>query len=147
MLKEYSGVSQHAGEAFRRFFWDDYLQLYVWFDPDQRIVGFELSYDTLEDFRAFRWSPERGVQHYRVDDGECRPMRKGVPILQVDDSSVDRRIDAEFAVRSGAVEPEISGFVSARLSEYLTASPPPSAHRGDGTNHTQPDRSLRSDVI
>jgi hypothetical protein len=126
MLKEFSRVSQHAGESFRRLFWDDYLQLYVWFDPEQRIVGFELSYDLANDWRAFRWKPEHGVEHFRVDDGENRANKKGVPLLHADDTCVDHRIEAEFAERGGGVEPEITGFVSANLSEYLARYPPSS---------------------
>lgn len=123
MLKEYAGVSQHAGESFRRLFWDDYFQLYVWFDSEQRIVGFELSYDLANDCRAFRWKPDRGVEHYRVDDGEGRAIRKGVPILHADDTCVDHRIATEFTERSGGIALEITALVGEKLRDYLHRLP------------------------
>lgn len=119
MLKEYEKVRQHAGESFRRLFWDDYLQLYVWFDTRQQIVGFELSYDLLNDFRAFRWKPERGVEHYRVDSGEGRAQKNDAPILHADSSRIDPRIAAEFAARSQTLDPRIADLVHAQLRNYL----------------------------
>jgi len=119
MLREHVGVRQHAGESHRRFFWDDYLQLYVWFDEDERIVGFELSYDLTSDYRAFRWKPADGVEHYRVDDGEGRAMKKAVPVMRVDRSGIDPDILVEFTARSESISPEISLLVKQRLREFL----------------------------
>lgn len=129
MLNEYKEVRQHAGEAFRRLFWDDYLQLYLWFDDHQRIVGFELSYDLSDDFRAFRWNPDTGVVHYRVDDGESRAMKKGIPILRQDRSAVDPSVLAELVARSESLEPEIARLVTTKLEEFLAHhSADPSEH-------------------
>ena len=131
MLNEYKEVRQHAGEAFRRLFWDDYLQLYVWFDDHQQIVGFELSYDLTDDFRAFRWNPDTGVVHYRVDDGESRAMKKGIPILRQDRSAVDRSIFAELVARSETLEPEIARLVTSKLEEFLARHSADPAGRHD----------------
>lgn len=121
MLKEYQGVRQHPGEATRRLFWDDYLQLYVWVSDPGEIVGFELSYDLQEDFRAFRWSPEAGIEHYRVDDGEGRALKKSVPVLNRDRASLDPAVLEEFIARSVALEGTITQLVASKLQDFLSS--------------------------
>lgn len=120
MLTELHGVRQHPGEAPRRAFWDDYFQLYVWLEKQAEIIGFELSYDLLDNCRAFRWTPGDGIQHYRVDDGEDRAMKKAIPILRPDHSSIDPHVLQEFDRRSAELEPSIRKLVAAKLQELLT---------------------------
>jgi hypothetical protein len=119
MLQERPNVSQHRGEPRRRFFFDDYLQLYTWTDPQGRLVAFELAYDLWRDARAFRWQIERGMEHYRIDDGESRAFRKSVPILRPDRSHIDRRLRQEFLRRGVLLEPSVAAVVLWELDRFL----------------------------
>lgn len=131
MLKEHRSVRQHAGESFRRLFWDEFLQLYVWFDESKQIVGFELVYDLADDYRAFRWRTDQGIEHYRVDDGESRAMKKAAPVLRMDRSAIEPGILAEYMARSEYLEPEITHLVTEKLQDFLTSF---ASERSDGTD-------------
>jgi hypothetical protein len=119
MLKEILDVRQHPEEPFRRYFWDEYLELWVWLDEQRQVIGFELSYDLRGEGRAFRWLHDGGMRHYLVDDGEARGMKKSIPVLRSGGAPVDRRIDEEFAGRCEKIDAEIARVVQARLQEYL----------------------------
>jgi hypothetical protein len=45
MLKEVRDVRQVPGDARRRVFFAEDLDLTVWFDRDDAVMGFELCYD------------------------------------------------------------------------------------------------------
>ncbi|MGV3724630.1 MAG: hypothetical protein ACO1SX_27350 [Actinomycetota bacterium] len=121
MLKELTNPRQHPGEPRRRLYWDDYLQLCVWFDPQDAPLGFELSYDPAGDCRAFRCMPGPEVEHYAVDDGESRALRKAIAILHADRSHINREIHHEFRNRNREIEPEIAEIVQQKLEDYLAA--------------------------
>lgn len=121
MLREQPHVSQHRGEPRRRFFFDDYLQLYTWTDSQGRVVAFELSYDVWREARAFRWQLGCGMEHYRVDDGESRAFRKSVAILRPDHSHMDVHLGEEFLRRGGNLDPGLSAIVLRELDRFLTA--------------------------
>ena len=85
MLKEMPEARQVPGDAARRVFFSENLDLTVWFDERDDILGFELCYDKGKNERAVRWSREQGFLHQKVDDGENRPGRyKATPILVPD---------------------------------------------------------------
>lgn len=123
MLREKLNVSQHPGEPRRRFFWDEYLQLYVWSDEHDRPIAFELSYDMRGQSRAFRWDPRRGTSHYRVDEGEGKPMKRASALLRADRASADPRITRDFQARSEGIDPQVAALVLEKLEEYLTTIP------------------------
>lgn len=135
MLKELRNPKQHPGEPCRRLFWDDYLQLCVWVDAQNAPLGFELSYDLAGDCRAFRCMPGPEVEHYAVDDGESRTLRKAIAILRVDRSRINHEIPHVFRCRSQDLEPVIAGLVQRTLEHYLATVAPasPGAAAGSGT--------------
>jgi hypothetical protein len=76
MLKEVRDVRQVPGDARRRVFFAEGLDLTVWFDRDGAVMGFELCYDKGKNERAVRWKSGQGFVHQKVDDGENRPDNK-----------------------------------------------------------------------
>lgn len=45
MLREIRNVKQIPGQGARRWFNDEHLDLFVWYDADGRILGFQLCFD------------------------------------------------------------------------------------------------------
>src|SRR5512137_883623 len=98
MLKEVRDVRQVPGDARRRAFFAEDLDLTVWFERDDSILGFELCYDKGTNERAVRWNRHEGFLHQKVDDGENRPGRyKSTPILLPDGLFPAKKISRLFA--------------------------------------------------
>jgi hypothetical protein len=55
MLREISAVRQDQADLRRRWFQDDYFDLFVWVAPEGGIVAFQLAYDRGGDERVLGW--------------------------------------------------------------------------------------------
>jgi hypothetical protein len=125
MLREICDVRQVPGEPKRRWFSDETLDLIVWLDERQEILGFQLCYDKTGNQRALTWRRDGGYSHQRVDDGEWRPGKyKQSPILLADGRCDMTALAAEFSRRAQSIEPAIVAFVQARLGQAGPAEPP-----------------------
>jgi hypothetical protein len=119
MLKEVRNVRQVPGDARRRFFSSAGLDLTVWFDDRDDILGFELCYDKGLNERALRWNRVDGFLHLKVDDGENRPARyKGTPILVLDGVFSAKKISRLFLDSSRDMDRSIADFILRKLCEY-----------------------------
>ena len=67
MLNEIKDVTQYETGKHRRWFHDDYFDLYTWETPDGTLQGFQLCYAKASKERALRWSPEAGYSHEGVE--------------------------------------------------------------------------------
>jgi len=119
-MREIANVRQRTGESRRRWFYDDYFELVVWFREAGAITQFELSYDLDRDWRAIRWKEGTACTHYRVDDGEDRPHRNAAPMLRTTSGGPPDEVFTRFAARCspGGLEAEIGEFVVGRLGEW-----------------------------
>ena len=121
MLREFPNVRQIEGESRRRWFYDDYFDLIVWFNEQEDIVGFELCYDILRAQRALTWHSDTGFSHHRVDNGESRPGKlKASPVLLSNGLFEHEKIAIKFKNASENIEETISTFVYKKLLEYPT---------------------------
>ncbi len=119
MLKEILDVRQVPGDARRRMFFSEDLDLTVWFDHRGGILGFELCYDKGKNERAVRWNREQGFLHQKVDDGESRPGRhKATPILVPDGVFPVKKISRLVHENSRDIDQSIADFVYRKLLEY-----------------------------
>jgi len=119
MLKEVDEVRQIPGDARRRVFSSEDLDLTVWIDERDGITGFELCYDKETNERAVRWSREEGFLHQKVDDGENRPGRyKSTPILVPDGVFPAQRISRLFQENSRDIDQSFVKFIYRKLLEY-----------------------------
>jgi len=119
MLKEILDVRQVPGDAHRRVFFSDDMDLTVWFDGRDDILGFELSYDKEKNERAVRWNREEGFLHQKVDDGENRPGRyKSTPILVPDGVFPAQKISRLFQENSRDIDQSFANFIYRKLLEY-----------------------------
>ena len=119
MLREISKVRQLPGQSRRRWFTDPHMDLTVWLDEADGIVGFELTYDKPRAERAVTWRERSGVSHQGVDDGEGRPGKyKQTPILVADGALNAWRLCARFRCAGDELPGEILALVCRQLTHY-----------------------------
>ena len=120
MLREIRGVEQRDPQRMKRWFQDDYFDLFVWQDAAGDVRRFQLCYerDTRRE-RAFEWLGGRGFQHLLV-----RQRYSGSPGR---DQSGDMALDGvlpyvalkdRFAGAARSLPPELSGFIEDKLREF-----------------------------
>ena len=120
MLYEIEGIKSYENEPKRRWFFDHDIDLTVWFDEAERIVGFQICYDKLENPRAFTWWQKTGYHHHKIDDGERleTTARKGIPILILDGPFNKKKIATLFKQKSKEIDRDIAFFVYDRIAQF-----------------------------
>lgn len=118
-LRELRDTRQVPGEPRRRWFSSPDLDLIVWLDDDEQLVGFQLCYDKTRGERALTWRLGRGYDHMGVDDGESGPGQyKSTPILVADGFFDRARVAEIFLECSESVPQDIRSTVSKLLNAY-----------------------------
>jgi hypothetical protein len=125
MLREITDIRQDNPDVQRRWFHDDYFDLYVWQSPGAGIVGFQLCYDIHSDERVLSWHETSGYSHNRIDAGEATPMKNMTPILVTDGQLPIDDVLPRFLDHSRGIEPAIGEFVLTKLRDYAKRLPPP----------------------
>jgi len=120
MLQEKQEIRQIENEGFRRWFFDKFFDLIVWYDDESlnTILGFQLCYDKNEKERALTWSKRHGYSHTKVDDGEMPYGNKMTPILVSDGVFEKDTILEMFKEASENLDPEIRSLVSGAVGQY-----------------------------
>lgn len=125
MFNEVRNVSQIKGEPRRRWFDDKDLELIVWFDERDNIVGFQLCYEIDNEPKALTWQEGRGYLHTGIDDGNSYTgPYKPTPILVRDGMFDKETVEKRFASSSAGLPKEIADFITAKLAEYKGHSGP-----------------------
>jgi len=124
MLKEVIHTRQVQGEAFRRWFSSDSIDLIVWYNEDQKnITGFQLCYLKGSEEKALTWRKEGGYTHKTIDDGEGRAGRhKMSPILVPDGVFNGKSVLELFQKNSKLVDQILVEFISQKIREFPTNS-------------------------
>lgn len=118
MLSEVKDVTQYESGKHRRWFHDEYFDLYTWESYCGDLIGFQLCYAKLGKERALRWSPESGYRHEGVDAPEDKPGR-AVSALFVADGAFDPNgIGARFASASIELPAKVKEFVLVKIRAY-----------------------------
>lgn len=137
-MREIAATPAPSGRR-RRWFNDDFFDLWVWLEDDGSIWGFQLCYDKSGSERAFTWTVENGHTHARIDDGETIAGRNRAPILVADGLLAVNDVALAFEQRAGAVDREVGDFVLARLDECpADLRAPPEEPPGDGASRLDP---------
>lgn len=119
MLKEFTKIAQVPGGSRKRWFSDDYFDLFVWYSPANEIISFQLCYDKEQNERALTWKASSAYMHHRVDDGESNPTGKATPVL-VSEGMFDHQTVAErFLQESLKIDQEVARFVYEKLIKYV----------------------------
>jgi hypothetical protein len=81
LLEEFIRVRQVTEQGFRRYFVNDYFQLWVWYENDKTTIkGFQLLWGKVDRKSAITWTTEGEFSHLRVSD-EHAGGNKWTPIL------------------------------------------------------------------
>jgi hypothetical protein len=70
-----------AGDLPRSWMTDEYFDLFVWYEEDGTIHGFQLCYDKPGTERAITWLRTGRLSHTLVDSGEDKPGANRIPVL------------------------------------------------------------------
>jgi hypothetical protein len=76
MMREIEGVTAEA-TARRRWFHDNYFDLFVWQNEGGDVMLFELCYGTDSSERALVWHKDRGFFHDGVEEGSGEVIGTG----------------------------------------------------------------------
>jgi hypothetical protein len=126
MLREIAAVRQDDPGLRRRWYQDDYFDLFVWTDPAGDVIAFQLSYERSGRERVLGWHRDRGYLHRQVDSGEAWPNANLTPLLVEGAGRFPkRRVIAEFDARSQALDQQLRTSVRERMAKYA----PPARRR------------------
>ena len=118
MFIELHSVQQVRDERRRRLFWDDSMDLTVWFEPDGTIHGFQLSYDPEGTPRTLTWSRTRGYSHAGLDTGGQSVLANRSPVLGPDAVADAALLRSGFAAAAPGLPPDIRATVELTLTEW-----------------------------
>jgi hypothetical protein len=101
MMREIRGVAQDESGVQRRWFHDDYFDLFVWHTDQGETVSFQLCYGADTNERALEWRKDQGWFH----DGKAG-------------ADPAEPIASRFEFAAGELPVSIRTAVAARLREY-----------------------------
>jgi hypothetical protein len=119
MLREVKDLKPRPGEQPRRWFTDEYFDLFVWYEAGGGACRFELCYGKPSDEHALTWQEGSGVSHSRVDDGEGTPLSNMTPIVLPDGFFPAARVAQRFRDASLELEPGLTGLVLGKILSGL----------------------------
>ena len=124
MLKElHLSQNNESPTACKRWFQDDYFDLFTWEDRQTReVISFQLCYDRLGKERVLSWDQYRGFGHHRIDDGEYSPHKNMTPIFVTGGNFASDEVLSRFSKESTQIDEKIKQFISQKLIEYTHQS-------------------------
>jgi hypothetical protein len=117
MLREIRNVKEIPGQGARRWFHDEHLDLFVWYDARGRILGFQLCFDKdTRGERALTFTEDAG---YSLDQvaAEASVCDLGSPVLtRADEFSRQQLID-QLGARGDVLERSLYEYLREKLAE------------------------------
>jgi hypothetical protein len=121
MMREILGVAQDGSAAKRRWFHDDYFDLFIWQTEQGEITSFQLCYGTDSSERALAWRKDHGW----FEDGKANvepvpgKIRSAVPApAPLAGDGTTEPIASRFEFAAKALPDAIRAAVTERLREY-----------------------------
>ena len=121
MLREIGSGRQDGSRGLRRWFQDEYFDLYLWHDASGAPIGFQLCYDRNHKEGAITWDKLVGFGHDRVDGGQQSAKYPMTPILRADGAPPYFRIYDRFLAASADSPQAVRDFAIDRLRAYRIA--------------------------
>ncbi|HEX8459286.1 MAG TPA: hypothetical protein VF656_18485 [Pyrinomonadaceae bacterium] len=115
MLREIRNVKGIPGQGVRRWFNDEHLDLFVWYDAAGRILGFQLCFDKhTHAERALTFTETEG---YTLDQvtAETSVCDLGSPILLRAGEVCRRQLLAQLGERGAFLERPLYDYLVAKL--------------------------------
>jgi hypothetical protein len=127
MMREILGVAPDPG-ARRRWFHDDYFDLFVWQVPSGQVTSFQLCYGVNTSERALVWQQQRGFFH----DGLRGWTEPGEIIgggATPRNSAISDPVVERFYAAARGLPNDVREAVAAQIREYVEKQPPVQARR------------------
>ena len=118
MLREIKGVRQDNTGLRRRWYQDEFFDLYTWQAPDGRLAAFQLCYDLPGRERAITWHRQRGFSHNRIDSGETPGRMSATPLLVADARFPHRLVRSRFVRHGATLDAATHKTILDRMREY-----------------------------
>ncbi len=116
MMREIEGVVQGEPETRRRWFHDEYFDLFVWQNSAGAIESFQLCYGIDSSERALEWRKNRGFFHDGAKAAAPGAISDARPSAGHEPGAAAMTSRFEFAAR--ALPDDIRDAVTARIREY-----------------------------
>ena len=132
MLREIRNIREIPDQGPRRWFSDERLDLFVWYDKGGRILGFQLCFDKdTRVERALTFTEEGG---YSLDHvaGEASVCDLGSPVLVPAGECSHRQLIDQLGERGAALERSLYDYLREKLEEcpaLLSGQTPEAASR------------------
>ena len=118
-------VQQDKPGHVRRWFQNDYFDLFTWQSPEAEVVAFQLCYDTSRNERVLSWKKDLGFLHCRIDDGQPTAFVNMSPIFVSDGNFPGNSVMRRFIRESLQISEDIRFFVINKVAEYQVKPPQP----------------------
>jgi hypothetical protein len=116
-MQEFRKIRQDRS-GFKRYFYDDTLDLYVWYDcQGGKITGFQLVYDKKTVPRALTWIKDKGFRHNKIE-GDDSSYFIQTPILVADGIFNTKKVAELFLEHGKGIDEDISSLVLATVQQY-----------------------------
>lgn len=119
-MREIEGVTAEA-QARRRWFHDDYFDLFVWQNDGGDVTLFQLCYGTASSDRALVWYKDRGFYHDGAEAGKGEVIGAG--------SVTSDPVLTRLASAAGELPDEIRRPVIECVREFVEKKPQVPARR------------------
>jgi hypothetical protein len=117
MLREIMIVRQVPGDFRRRWFQDDYFDLYVWYAESGDVAGFQLCYDRQGDEHAFTCMAGSPPKHQSVDAPGSICAVGPTPLLTPARRSLPREVVSRFTAASSGLDAGIRKWILQSLED------------------------------
>lgn len=119
MLREIDQVKQDRAGTKRRWFQDEYFDLWVWERPDETVAAFQLCYDRQGTERLLSWREQHGFDHLAVDFGNTdHTSHAQTAILKADGTFPMREVWRRLLLASRPIPRDIRYFLFEKLFEF-----------------------------
>lgn len=119
MLQEVKLHRQDEPNRLKRWFQDDYFDVFSWQAPNGEIVAFQLCYDRKGSERVISWDHRHGFEHSQIDDGEDSPQRNMTPVFSNCIMFSENTVIKTFEHASRQIDTQVSQFIVQQLRHFL----------------------------
>ncbi len=118
MLREILAVRQDNPALHRRWFQDDFFELYTWQAQNGTLAAFQLCYDVRGRERAMTWHRSHGFSHNSIDYGGARGRMKGTPLLAGEGRFPHRFVRSRFIRHAATLDTAMRSFILDKMREF-----------------------------